>query len=354
MTVNELLAIVVQKGASDLHIVAGYPIIVRINGELMPLPQFKSLDPETCKQLIMSLMTTEQQEQVRLNLEHDFSYAIKYKDAQERFRVNAYYQRGSLAASLRFIPNKFRTFQDLGLPSSLAELRKLQQGFILVAGPTGHGKSTTLATIINEINMTRKCHIVTIEDPIEYIFKSDKALVSQREVRTDTFSWKNALRSVLREDPDVVLIGEMRDQETIGSALTIAETGHLVFSTLHTNSASQTIDRIIDVFPENKHDQIRQQLAASLSAVICQRLTPALMGGRMPALEILMSTNAVKTSIREGKTHMIDNIIQTSKEVGMISLEEYFASLVNTGKVAYEVAMQYVLRPTELRRYLKK
>ena len=354
MSITDLLSIVVQKSASDLHIVNEYPLMIRINGELVPLPQFKTLDAASCKQIVNTLMTDAQRKELEETRELDFSYTIDYQGERSRFRVNAYYQRSCIAASLRHIPNKFRTFEELSLPSSLAELHKLKQGFILVTGPTGHGKSTTLATVINEINKTRKCHIVTIEDPIEYVFPVGRALVSQREVRVDTYSWHNALRAILREDPDVVLVGEMRDQETIASALTIAETGHLVFSTLHTNSAAQTIDRIIDVFPEHKHNQVRLQLASSLSAVICQRLTPALGGGRIPALEILISTNAVKTSIRDGKTHMIDNIIQTSKEVGMISLEEYYAMLVNTGKVEYEVAMQYVLRPNELRRYLKK
>lgn len=355
MEINELLSLAIKKGASDLHILVGKPPIIRINGELSPLPQFEVVTREEAEHMVLSLMSREQRELVATEREHDFSYVLMTGEGEEqRFRVNAYFQRNTLAASLRHISNKIRTFEELALPSSLSELAKLQQGFILVTGPTGQGKSTTLATIIQEVNKHRQCHIVTIEDPVEYTYPLGRAIISQRELRSDTYSWKAALRSVLREDPDVVLIGEMRDLETISSALTIAETGHLVFSTLHTNSAAQTIDRIIDVFPEHQQGQIKQQLASVLSGVICQRLVPAIAGGRLPALEILVSTTAVRTSIRDGKTHLIDNIIQTSKDVGMITLEEYFGDLVSRGKVSLEVAERYVSRPGELRRYLKK
>jgi twitching motility protein PilT len=355
MDIHELLVTAIKKGASDVHFLVGKPPVIRIHGELSPLPQYPILDEKAIANLVVSLMNQEQKELFLKERELDFSYEIKNIDGhEERFRVNAYCQRQSLSASLRHIPNKIRSLAELTLPSSLAELANLHQGFVLVAGPTGQGKSTTLSTIINEINKNRKCHIITIEDPIEYTYPQAKAIVSQRELRVDTLSWKAALRSVLREDPDVVLIGEMRDLETIAAALTIAETGHLVFSTLHTNSAAQTIDRIIDVFPDHQQGQIRQQLAAVLSGVICQRLVPAIQGARIPALEVLVTTTAVRTSIREGKTHLIDNIIQTSKDVGMITLEEYFADLVASGKVAIEVAERYVSRPTELRRYLKK
>src|SRR3989338_1201301 len=325
MSITDLLSIVVQKGASDLHIVNEYPLMIRINGELVPLPQFKTLDAASCKQIVNTLMTDAQRKELEETRELDFSYTIDYQGERSRFRVNAYYQRSCIAASLRHIPNKFRTFEELSLPSSLAELHKLKQGFILVTGPTGHGKSTTLATVINEINKTRKCHIVTIEDPIEYVFPVGRALVSQREVRVDTYSWHNALRAILREDPDVVLVGEMRDQETIASALTIAETGHLVFSTLHTNSAAQTIDRIIDVFPEHQQGQVRTQLSVVIEGIISQRLVVGKDGNRYPAVEVLMGSSAVRNLIRENKTHQIDNVISTSADMGMISLESSLA-----------------------------
>lgn len=355
MNINELITLVIRKEASDLHLVVGKPPLVRINGELSPLPQHSVLDAETSKELIFSLMSAPQRELYLKNKELDFSYAVSDQNGSEhRFRVNAYYQRNTCASTLRYIPNKIRSFEDLKLPSTMSRFKDLQQGFVMITGPTGHGKSTTLATILNQINLERNAHIVTIEDPIEYTYPLGKALISQREINVDTYSWKAALRAVLREDPDVVLVGEMRDYETISAALTVAETGHLVLSTLHTNSAAQTIDRVIDAFPEHQQNQVRQQLASTLSAVVCQRLVPALNGGRLPAVEILLSNAAVRNSIREAKTHLIDNIIQTSKEIGMIKLEEYFARLVNAGSVSLEVAQRYVLQPAELRRYLKK
>lgn len=355
MTITELVTIVINKEASDLHLVSGKPPLVRVQGELLPLPQHPVLTPETIGPLINQLFSQQQEELFTKQRELDFSYSVTDKsNGEHRFRVNTYYQRNTPAATLRYIPNKIRSFEELGLPATLDRFKNLHQGFVLVTGPTGHGKSTTLATILNQINQERNTHIVTIEDPIEYTYPLGKSLISQRELNVDTYSWKAALRAVLREDPDVVLVGEMRDYETISAALTVAETGHLVLSTLHTNSAAQTIDRIIDAFPEHQQQQIRQQLASSLSAVVCQRLVPAIAGGRIPAVEILLSNAAVRNSIREAKTHLIDNIIQTSKEVGMIKLEEYFARLVSAGKVTLEVAQQYVSQPAELRRYLKK
>ncbi|MCR4263843.1 MAG: PilT/PilU family type 4a pilus ATPase [Candidatus Roizmanbacteria bacterium] len=355
MNINELITLVIRKDASDLHLVVGKPPIVRLNGELTPLPQHPVLTAENAQMLVLSLMTPQQKELYLKQREFDFSYAVADQNGSEhRFRVNAYYQRNTAAASLRYIPNRIRSFEDLRLPSTMARFKDLQQGFVLVTGPTGHGKSTTLATIVHQINLERNAHIVTIEDPIEYTYPLGKSLISQREVNVDTYSWKAALRAVLREDPDVVLVGEMRDYETISAALTVAETGHLVLSTLHTNSAAQTIDRIIDAFPEHQQNQVRQQLASTLSAVVCQRLVPALNGGRIPAVEILLSNAAVRNSIRESKTHLIDNIIQTSKELGMVKLEEYFARLISAGSVSLEVAQRFVLQPAELRRYLKK
>lgn len=350
MRIEELLEIVIKHNASDLHLIVGLPPVLRVDGELMEISGQRPLSPEDAQRLIFSILTPEQKEILLANKELDFSVPFTGEgfSGEARFRVNAYFQRGYLSAALRYLPPKIRTIEELNLPNILHEFGKLRQGFILVTGPTGHGKSTTLASIINEINLNRSCHIVTIEDPIEYTYPIGKSIVTQRELRLDTYSWDIALRSVLREDPDVVLIGEMRDFETIASAVTIAETGHLVFSTLHTNSAAQTIDRIIDVFPEQQQAQIRMQLSMVLEAVFSMRLLPQLGGGRVPAYEILVSTSAVKTTIREGKTHLIDNIIQTSGEMGMISLEKTLARLVRQGKISLEVAQDFALKPDEL------
>lgn len=350
MKIKELLKTTVDRNASDLHLVVGIPPTLRIDGLLSPLGE-KILTEEEIKKLVYELLTDDQRELLLVNKELDFSFAHEEK---ARFRVNAYYERGHLAAALRCLPVKIRSPEELNLPKILHEFTKLNQGFILATGPTGHGKSTTLAAMLEEINQNRRCHIVTIEDPIEYVFFHKKAIISQRELHFDTYSWDVALRSCLREDPDVVLIGEMRDYETIASALTIAETGHLVFATLHTNSAAQTIDRIVDVFPPHQQEQVKMQLSNTLEAVISQRLLPCLSGGRIPACEILVVTPAVKTTIREGKTHLIDNIIQTSAEVGMMNLETDLTRLVKTGKISLEVAKAWALRPEELMRQIKR
>jgi twitching motility protein PilT len=296
------------------------------------------------------MLTEEQKELLDVNKEIDFSLSYGQKS---RFRVNAYVQKGSVAASMRQISLEIKTIEELNLPQFCHRIAELRQGFVLVTGPTGHGKSTTLAAIINEINKNRPCHIITIEDPIEFVFTPKKAIISQRELRYDTHSWEIALRSVLREDPDVVLVGEMRDFETISAALTIAETGHLVLATLHTNSASQTIDRVVDVFPDASKAQVRMQLASTLEAVFSQRLIPAIREGRVPAVEIMVGTTAVRTAIRELKTHMLDNIIQTSGGLGMVTLESSLANLVIEGKVALEVASSYALKPEQLIRLVR-
>lgn len=350
MSIEQLLEITYSKKSSDLHLLADSPPILRIDGELTPIPGESPLSAELAKDLIYSLLTEEQKELLTVNKELDFSFAYGNK---ARFRVNAYVQKGSYAASLRHIPLEIRTIDDLGLPPICHKFAQLKQGFILVTGPTGHGKSTTLAAIINEINQKRKCHIVTIEDPIEFIFPHAKSIVSQRELHQDTHSWEIALRSVLREDPDVVFVGEMRDLETISAALTVAETGHLVFATLHTNSASQTVDRIIDVFPEASKNQVRMQLSAVLEAVLSQRLLPSLKGGRIVATEVMVGTSAVRTALREGKTHQLDNIIQTSAALGMNSLESNLVKLINEGKISLEVAQSYALRPEDLVRLVR-
>ena len=346
MGIQEFLEIVVKKEASDLHLVVGMPAMVRIDGQLLPVSAAPLTSEET-ESLVFELLSPEQKEMLLVNKELDFSFAL---GDVARFRVNAYFQKGYLSAALRLIPSYIKTIEELNLPRLCHNFTKMRQGFILVTGPTGHGKSTTIASMINEINQSRSVHIVTIEDPIEYVYPKGKSLVSQREMHLDTHSWEVALRSALREDPDVVLVGEMRDFETIASAITVAETGHLVFATLHTNSASQSVDRIIDVFPQNQQVQVRMQLAATIAGIISIRLVPAIGGGRLPAVEVLLASPAVQTAIREGKTHQIDNIIQTSGQEGMILLDASLAYLVKAGRVALDIAKAYSIRPEELER----
>jgi len=347
---EKLLQITVDEGASDLHLTVGAPPTLRVGGELSPLTVFPVLTSKDTKELVFSLLTEEQKERLLVNKELDFSFTFG-KDS--RLRVNAYFGRGSIAAALRRIPLEVLGIQELHLPEILNDFCELPRGFVLVTGPAGSGKSTTIAAIISRILKTRAVHVITIEDPIEYIFEHKKGLVEQREMHTDTLSWDVALRNVLREDPDVVFVGEMRDYETIASAVTIAETGHLVFSTLHTNSAAQTVDRIIDVFPEEQQSQIRIQLASTLEAVVSQRLVPAIEGGLVPACEILLATSAVRNVIREGNTYQIDNIIATSLEQGMVSLERDLARLVREGMVEMDVALRQTLRPEEFERLVR-
>jgi len=350
MTIKELFELTVQQNASDLHIVAGIPPTLRVDGVLSPVPNLGVLTPDMVAGFLKEVLNSEQLERLTVNKEIDFSLAFSEKS---RFRVNAYTQRGNLAAAFRRIPLEIPPVDSLGLPKILHSFTTLRQGFVLVTGPTGHGKSTTLAAMINEINANRAAHIVTIEDPIEFMFKPIKSIISQREMRSDTHSWQVALRSVLREDPDVVLVGEMRDYETIAAALTVAETGHLVFATLHTNSAAQTIDRIVDVFPEEQQAQVRLQLSNVIEAVFSQRLISAIAGGRVVGYEVLLASTAIRTSIREGKTHQIDSILQTSQEVGMNTLETSLAALVREGKITLEAAQSWSLRPEELTRLVR-
>lgn len=350
MTIQDLLQLTGDAKASDLHLLAGSPPILRVGGELQAVSEAASLDAKEVREMIFSLLLPDQQQRLQRLRELDFSFSFGDK---MRFRVNAYHQRGDLAASLRLIPLRVPSIEELSLPKILYDFCKLPQGFVLVTGPAGQGKSTTLAAMINEINQTRPVHVVTIEDPIEYIFANSKAIVSQREVFLDTQSFRVALRSALREDPDVVLVGEMRDFETIAAAVTIAETGHLVFATLHTNSAAQTVDRIIDVFPDSQQQQIRAQLASTLEGVVSQRLIPAIGGGRLPAVEILLATPAVRAVIREGKTHQIDNIITTSIDLGMSSLNRSLLKLIRDGKISLEVAKMRTLNPEELTRLVR-
>lgn len=343
--IQQLLKLTIERGASDLHIIVGYYPTLRINGELVQLKTAQLIEAADCEAIIQQILTESQKENFLVNRESDFGYNVD----DSRFRVNAYYTRMGPSLSFRLIPKTIRTPEELGLPAIVHEFVNLRQGFILVTGPTGEGKSTTLAAIINEINNTHAKHILTIEDPIEFIYPSSKSIISQRELGQDTHSWTIALRSALREDPDVALIGEMRDYETIQAALTVAETGHLVFSTVHTNSAAQTIDRIIDVFPPHQQQQIRIQLASTLKAVVSQRLLPEVSNqGRVVAVEMLINTPAVSALIRDGKTNLIDNVIQTSSEEGMIYFERNLHELYTAGKISKDVAQAYALRPNEI------
>lgn len=348
-TMNQLLEIVVQKNASDLHIGSNYPALIRVDGELQPVSSH-IITPEIAKDLIFSILSEENKEVVEINKEVDVAYA--FEDIA-RFRVNVYHSTGSMAAALRLIPNKIKTMDELKLPKIYHNFVNLKQGLVLVTGPTGHGKSTTLAAILNEVNRTKPVHIITIEDPVEYVYPTGKALVNQREMKQDTHSWDIALKSILREDPDVVLVGEMRDYETISAAITIAETGHLVFATLHTNSAAQTIDRIIDVFPEHQQGQIRTQLAVVIEGVIAQRLVKLNGGGRRAVSEVMMGTAAVRNIIREGKTYQLDNVIRTSGDIGMISIERSLVDLVREGLISVEDAQLNAVSPEEVLRLLK-
>jgi twitching motility protein PilT len=350
MDIQQILEEALRRGASDVHLMAGVYPTLRIDGKLVPISRGPSPTPEFIEKLVLSLCLPEQKELLLTNKELDFSFAL---GEVARFRVNAFYQKGYLSAALRLIPNKIPNLEELHLPKVLGNLTKLRQGLILVTGPTGHGKSTTIASLIDVINSEKGVHVVTVEDPIEYVYPSRKSLIAQREMHLDTHSWEISLRSVLREDPDVVLIGEMRDYETIESVITIAETGHLVFATLHTNSAAQTLARVVGVFPENQQEQVRMQLSNVLEAVISQRLLPSQSGGRYPASEILLATPAVKNVIREGKTHLIDNIIQTSSGVGMQTLETSLAGLIKAGHISLETGLSYSIRPQELTREVK-
>ncbi|MBI3983806.1 type IV pilus twitching motility protein PilT [Candidatus Microgenomates bacterium] len=345
-----LLEEVVKRNSSDLHLQVGLSPTLRIDGKLVPIENLAPLTEETAEQLIFSILDEEQKQILLKDKEFDFSFAF---GDEARFRVNAFHERGNIAAALRLIPNQIRSVEELNLPKIVGTFTEFARGLVLVTGPTGHGKSTTLAALVDKINAERADHIVTIEDPIEYTYKSKKAMVVQREVHYDTYSFAAALRSALRQDPDVVLIGEMRDLETIAAAITIAETGHLVFATLHTNSASQSIDRMVDVFPPHQQQQIRVQLASILQGIISQRLIPKIGGGRVPSAEILVATSAVRNIIREGKTHQLDAVIQTGAEKGMQSMDHALVDLIRGGTITYEEAKNYALDLEELDRLMR-
>lgn len=343
--IDDLLMATVKANASDLHLNAGYYPILRIEGNLAPLANWPVLDAQHSADLAFALLG-EKKEKFLAERELDFSY--EFRDVA-RFRVNTYFQRGMVSAALRFIPAKVRTINELNLPAVLHSITDLKQGFVLVTGPSGHGKSTTLAALVDEINHKRGEHIITLEDPIEYLIAGDKSLVNQREMGQDSKSFYRALRSVLREDPNVIMLGEMRDPETMSAALTAAETGHLVLASLHTNSASQTIDRIIDSFTANQQNQVRTQLASTIAAVVSQRLMTKVSGGLTPAVEFMLATPAVKNLIREQKTHQIDLVIETSLEQGMISLDRSLMELVHGGVVSAIEAANYSLNPADFR-----
>jgi twitching motility protein PilT len=327
-------------------VTVGAPPFARVRGELRPLGDFEPLDAETIRTLVYRILTTEQQKRLELDRQLDLSYGVP---GLARFRINVFLQRESFAAVFRVIPDKLKTLEELGLPDGLNELTKLPRGLVLVTGPTGSGKSTTLAAMIDEINRTRPDHIITIEDPIEFLHRHKRCVVNQREIGTDATSFANALRAALRQDPDVILLGEMRDLETISTALTAAETGHLVFGTLHTQSAASTVDRIIDVFPGEQQDQIRAQIAGSLQGVITQTLLPTANGaGRAPALEIMIPDDAIRNLIRQAKVEQIYTYMQTGSRNGMQTMEQSLAALVADGTVTLETAVPRSSRRAEL------
>jgi twitching motility protein PilT len=345
-----LLEEVVKRKASDLHLQVGLRPILRVDGSLTPIQGAQVLDEEAVETLVFTLLDEDQKQILLRDKEFDFSFAF---GDLGRFRVNAFHERGNLAAALRLIPSNIPTIEQLGMPPVLNKFTDYPRGLVLVTGPTGSGKSTTLAALINKINTEHAKHIITVEDPIEYTHKSQRSVIVQREIHYDTFSFSTALRSALREDPDVVLIGEMRDLETIAAAITIAETGHLVLATLHTNSASQSVDRMIDVFPPHQQPQVRSQLGNILMAICSQRLIPALGGGRVAAAEILVATPAVRNIVREGKNYQLEAVIQTGADHGMQSMDHTLINLIHAGTISYDEARNFAVDIEELDRLMR-
>ncbi len=347
---NELLNLVVENEASDLHLTVGTPPVIRVDGELIPT-DLDVLTPMDTRSLIYNMLTAEQQKEFEEQLELDISYSVH---GFGRFRVNVFKQRGCIGAVFRVIPTKIPTLDDLRMPARLRDFTKLDKGLVLVTGPTGSGKSTTLAALINIINEEQRCHIITVEDPIEYLHYHKRSVVNQRELHIDTRSFSEALKHILREDPDVVLVGEMRDLETVGAALTLAETGHLVFATLHTTDAAQTINRIIDVFPPHQQPQIRSQLSFVIRGIVAQQLLPLASGkGRVCCCEILVSNPAVANCIREQKISQIYTIMQTGQSEGMQTFEMHLKDLYMKGEITLEEALLHTMHPKELERMLK-
>ena len=348
---KELLATTIKEQASDLHISCGHPPVLRIQGTLIPLLKRKKITSDDADGLARVLLQDDKYARLLKEREIDFSFSF---EGDARFRVNVFFQKGNISCALRLIPSKIPTIEELNLPPILHEFTKANQGFVLVTGPSSQGKSTTLAALLDEINHQRADHIITIEDPIEYVFKEDRAIVDQREVYQDTLSFAKALRATFRQDPNVIMVGEMRDSETIATAITAAETGHLVFATLHTNSASQSIHRIVDTFPPEQQSQIRAQLSSSLLGIVSQRLVPRIKGGLIPACEIMIQSPATANLIRENKIHELPLVIETSLEAGMISLNRSLAILVNIKEISLGDALNYSLNPTELKMLLRK
>lgn len=349
--IQDILSEALSKGATDVHLGVDAPPVIRIDGDLHYLTAQKPLASEDIRALAGEILTRRQMEDLDENWEVDFSFTFTADDgSSSRFRGNCFYERGNLCMALRTIPTSIRTIGDLRLPSALAEVTTRHRGLFLVTGPTGSGKSTTLAALVQEINLTRSCHIVTIEDPIEYLYKSESSVIHQREVGNDTKSFAEALKRVLRQDPDVILIGEMRDLETIAAAVTAAETGHLVFATLHTQSASQTVDRIIDVFPPHQQQQIRQQLSTVLIGVCTQQLVAVPGGGRVVATELLFANPAVRNLIREAKTSQMTSVMQTGSSLGMHTMDQDLARLVREGILPFETARSRCHDPKDLER----
>jgi len=343
-TLRRMLAM----GASDLHLTSGAAPTVRIDGALRPLDDYPSLSADSIKRSLFAVLSQRQREAFEANLELDFSYSLR---GAARFRVNLYQQRDAVGAAMRVIPYDIKSLDELGVPGIVASFAGLPRGLVLVTGPTGSGKSTTLAAVIDLANRTRPDHIMTIEDPIEFLHRHKRALVNQREVGTDTHSFASAMKHVLRQDPDIILVGEMRDLETISVALTAAETGHLVFATLHTQDAAQTIDRIVDVFPAHQQNQVRSQLASALQGVVCQTLCKRSSGkGRVVATEVLIATPAVRNLIREGKTHQIYSTMQAGAQLGMHTLDQHLADLVRMSKISYEVGLEKCLHVEDYNR----
>ncbi|HTU79119.1 MAG TPA: type IV pilus twitching motility protein PilT [Solirubrobacteraceae bacterium] len=346
----DLLMEVVHRRASDLHLSSGAHPTVRVRGKLAPLEDYPKLSPADTREIVYSILTGDQRQRLETDWQLDFAYSIP---GHARFRVNAYFQRGALGAAFRLIPFNLTSIDELGLPSTVHEFTRRPRGFVLVTGPTGSGKSTSLAAMIDEINSSREEHIMTIEDPIEFLHGHKRCIVNQRELGSDAHSFADALRAALREDPDVILVGEMRDLETISTALTAAETGHLVFATLHTQDAAQTIDRVIDVFPSHQQGQVRVQLSVALQGVMTQQLLPNADGsGRVVATEVLVPTPAVRNLIREGKTHQIYSVMQTGSAAGMQTMDASLATLVRQGKISQKLAETRSATPEELRRLL--
>ncbi len=346
MHINDLFKIAVQKKASDLHLMVGIPPTIRIDGNLMSIEEMAILAPTNIQELIFGILSKEQKERFVKEKDFDFTYEIK---GLARFRINLYWEKGNVALSARVVPPLLPTMEDILMPKAAYDFTELNDGFVLVTGPTGCGKSTSLAAMINLINRKRTCHIVTLEDPIEFLYPSIKSIISQRELGTDMTSFAQGLKHILRQDPNVILIGEMRDLETIATAITVAETGHLVFATLHTQNASQTIDRIIDVFPPYQQPQIRLQLSITLKGILSQQLLPKIGGGRIAAREILVSNSAIANLIRENKIPQIRTVIQTSAKEGMVTMDQDLKRLYLEGFINKEEAMVRMVDPQELK-----